>query len=508
MTEPTLNKIKSGLRLLLKSAGFIGTYPARKITDAISFIGEQSKLNQFAPPLTKRELATFLTALIPAVLVSWYLMENSSLSSPASFMAGIFVLACLLWATEALPLFATALLIIGLEIIFIAKPFSNQIQDIDYTYFLKPLSDPIIILFLGGFILARASVKAGVDGLIASRLLRPFSASPSRMLMGIIIITSCFSMWMSNTATTAMMLSLLLPVFNQLKERPLIAKGLVLAVPIAANLGGMGTPVASPPNAFAIAYLANIGFRFNFGEWVLVAVPVMILMLLITWWLIKRFYLTDAHGIQFSIESNAPGNWANYVMFIFVITVLLWLSEGLHGIPAPVISLLPLIAFTSTGLITRNDINSMEWSILLLIAGGIALGMGMSYTGLDQVIAGRLKAGGLMLIPVMILSMILLSNFMSNTAAANLLIPIGISLMQSHEFSALGLLSGTVSIALASSMAMALPVSTPPNALAYSSGRIDASDFRKVGIRLGFIGMVLLSLLFALAGTAQRLGFF
>lgn len=502
------------LKKIVETAGFIGTLPARKLTDAIALIGQQSRLNRIMPPLRKRDLTVFFTALLPALFTAWYLRSFDDIKPETANMAGIFVLACLLWATEALPLFATSLLIIGLEILFLANPaewkglgLSNGLE-IDYLYFLKPLSDPVIILFLGGFLLARASVKAGVDNLIAAKLLKPFTSSPQKMMLGVIMITALFSMWMSNTATTAMMLSLLMPVLAQLKDEPLIAKGLIIAVPISANLGGMGTPVASPPNAVAVGYLSNLNYTINFSDWVIAAVPVMLFMLWLTWKVLCKKYNPEKKKFSFQLHDAKHGRWANFVMFIFGVTVLLWLTEALHGVPAPVISLIPVVAFTVTGLIDRNDINSLEWSILLLIAGGIALGRGMNLTGLDDLIVRSINADSLLLVPALILGMIMLSNFMSNTAAANLMIPIGIGMMQVQSFAPLAILAGTFSIALAASMSMILPVSTPPNALAYSSGKLESNDFRYIGFVLAITGLICLILLFSAAGFAQRLGLF
>jgi sodium-dependent dicarboxylate transporter 2/3/5 len=505
---------KITFKQIAETAGFIGTLPARKLADAFAFVGQQSRLNRIMPPLRRRDLTVFFTALLPAVFIAWYLRDLEGVRPETANMAGIFVLACLLWATEALPLFATSLLIIGLEILLLANPAQweglglSSGDPIDYLYFLKPMSDPVVVLFLGGFILARASVKAGVDNLIAAKLLKPFTASPSRMLLGVILITAIFSMWMSNTATTAMMLSLLAPVLIQLKDEPLLSRGLVLAVPISANLGGMGTPVASPPNAVAVGYLSNLGYKINFSDWVIAAVPVMIFMLWLTWKLLHKRYNPEKKAFVFQLSEARHGRWANFVMFVFAVTVLLWLTEAVHGVPAPVISLIPVLAFTVTGLIDRNDINSLEWSILLLIAGGIALGMGMKLTGLDDLIVSSINADSLLLVPVLILGMILLSNFMSNTAAANLMIPIGIGMMQLQSFGPLATLAGTFSIALAASMSMVLPVSTPPNALAYASGKLESGDFRYMGIVLGFTGLVLLILLFSAAGFGHKLGLF
>lgn len=497
---------------VVKTVGFVGTFPAKKLTDAVAFIGHFSRLNKVAPPVTKQNATIFFTALIPAAITAYFMFRNEDIPVEAAMMGGIFVLACLLWATEALPLFATALLIMGLQILLISNPAGweqfgmSTGEKIPYSTFLNPLADPIIVLFLGGFLLARASVKAGVDELIASKLLKPFLGSPSKLMLGIVVITAVFSMWMSNTATTAMILSLLAPILIQIEDEPQFSKGLILAVPIAANLGGMGTPVASPPNAVAVGYLTNLGYKVNFSDWVLIALPVVAFMLFLAWkFLLKKFAPLQPKR-KFEIQVSKHDPWANYVLVIFGITILLWLTEALHGIPAPIISFVPLIAFTATGLIDRSDINSLEWNILILIAGGIALGMGMKITGLDLIIVQSINTDSLLLVPVLILAMLLLSNFMSNTAASNLLIPIGISMMQIQEFGALGIFAGTIAIALAASMAMALPVSTPPNALAYASGKLKSEDFRATGIFLGIVGLVLLIILFTLAGFSQKIG--
>ena len=183
-------------------------------------------------------------------MVLW-LFQMGNLSREAVYMAGIFVLAALLWATEALPLFATAILIIALEIILLANPggwmgfgFADS-NSPDYRVFLEPLANSVIVLFFGGFLLAHAILKEGVDQTMAGAVLRLFGASPRRVMLGLMVITAVFSMWMSNTATTAMMITLTVPMFSQLPVGDRLRKGLVLCVPFAANIGGMGTPIAS-----------------------------------------------------------------------------------------------------------------------------------------------------------------------------------------------------------------------------------------------------------------------
>lgn len=414
-------------------------------------------------------------------------------------MGGIFALAGLLWATEALPLFATALLVIGLEVILLANPGGwsglgfEAAASPDYRVFLAPLSDPIIWLFLGGFLIAAAMVKEGADQVLAAIVLRPFRGEPARVMLGLMLVTALFSMVMSNTATAAMMLALLGPVLARIPRGDPSRKGMVLAVPIAANLGGMGTPISSPPNAVAVGFLQQAGVPVTFLGWMLVAVPLALLLLLGMWWLLRRMYPARAVGLHIEIEGGRLDGRGIYVLVVVVVTVGLWLTDTLHGLPAAVVALLPAIAFTAPGLLGRADFNTLEWHILVLIAGGIALGVGMQATGLDTVLVGAIPDGGRFALMPLVLATVLLSTLMSNTGAANLLLPVGLALAASS--SALGAAETGIAIALAASAAMALPVSTPPNAIAYAQGELESKDFVLPGVVVGLAAAVLLVLM-------------
>lgn len=411
-------------------------------------------------------------------------------------MASIFILAGLLWVSEALPLFATALVIISLEIIFISNPgnwpgLGNPIgENPNFRTFLNPLSDPIIILFLGGFILAQASVKEGIDKALASQILRIFGAKPRVVLLGLMTITCVFSMWMSNTATTAMMITLATPLASQIPAGDPFRKSLVLSIPFAANIGGMGTPIASPPNAVAVAFLKNVGIHISFLEWMIVAIPLVIGLLLITWILLWHLYKPN-NGFSLATETHRINGRGFFVMIIFSTTILLWMSDSWHGLPTAVVALVPVVAFTTTGIIRRSDVNSLEWHILILIAGGIALGLGLKITGLDLVIVNLIPKDDAIIFPLMMVSTILLSTFMSNTAASNLLIPLGISFAIGLQEQALAREIG-IGIALAASAAMSLPISTPPNAIAYAKGVLSSQDFSKAGVLVGIVAVILI----------------
>ncbi len=415
-------------------------------------------------------------------------------------MAGIFVLAALLWVTEAMPLFATSLLVIGLQVILLANPggwagigFESG-DGPKYREVMAAAADPILLLFFGGFLLARAAVKEGVDQGMSALLLRPFGGRPKTILLGLMLVTALFSMWMSNTATTAMMMTLVAPMLSHLPSGEPFRKALVLAVPIAANIGGMGTPIASPPNAVAVGFLQKAGIKIGFLDWMLATVPFMLLLLLFAWWLLFQFFRPTTAGLLFAASSRKLDRRGWFVVSVFVVTVLLWMTDQWHGLPAAVVALLPAVAFTATGLLNRDDLNRIEWNILILIAGGISLGAGMQMAGLDQQVVKWLPSGeasGALLLTALVLATVGLSTFMSNTAAANLLLPIGIS-AASVAGAGLPPTQAALAIALAASLSMALPISTPPNAIAYASGEFTTRDLMRVGLIVGITGAFLI----------------
>lgn len=449
--------------------------------------------------LRLRNLVLFVVAVVAAALTVAFLRDGG-MTREAVYMSGIFVLAAILWVTEALPLFATALLVIALEIILLANPggwahlgFADGVSP-SYGEFLSPIADPVIILFFGGFLLARAATKEGVDRAMAGVILRIFRGRPFYVLFGLMAVTALFSMFMSNTATTAMMLTLVVPMVSQLPEEDRLRKGLVLAIPFGANIGGMGTPIGSPPNAVAVGFLSNAGVDVSFLDWMLIAVPLMIGVLVVAWLLLSASFHATNRDLRLEPPERTMHARGWFVVAVFVVTIGLWLTETLHGLPTAVVAQLPIVAFTATGLLGREDVNRLNWDILLLIAGGLALGTGMAVTGLDRYIVDQMVAEGSFVLVVLVGATLLLSTFMSNTAAANLLLPLGIS------FAAAGAATGGVlvaqvgiSIALAASASMALPISTPPNALAYAQDVFDTRDIALIGAVVGLLtaGLIL-----------------
>ncbi|MDP3071262.1 MAG: DASS family sodium-coupled anion symporter [Opitutaceae bacterium] len=436
-----------------------------------------------------------------AMVVVW-LLGRGSVPREAAWMSGIFVLAAGLWVTEALPLFATSLLVIGLQLILLANPggwpglgFETGVSP-SYREILSVVADPVLLLFFGGFVLARAAVKEGVDRAMSAVLLRPFGTEPRRVLLGLMLITLLFSMWMSNTATTVMMLALVTPMLAAMPPGEPFRKALVLGVPFAANIGGMGTPIASPPNAVAMGFLQKAGHHVGFLDWMLVAVPLVIGLALFTWWVLTKFFAPSTAGLRLGHARAQLTRRGWLVVAVFAVTVILWLTDRWHGLPSAVVALLPAVVFTATGIFTREDLGRLEWHILILIAGGISLGTGLQLTGLDRIAVSWLPASGgsgLWLLAGLVLATMVVGSFMSNTAAANLLLPIGLSAaVTAGPAGGLSPVQAAVSIALAASLSMVLPVSTPPNAIAYARGEFTTRDMARVALLVGGLAAVLI----------------
>ncbi|MEX0957811.1 MAG: DASS family sodium-coupled anion symporter [Burkholderiales bacterium] len=448
--------------------------------------------------------ASLAISVVAAAVTAHVCLGSEAMPREAAFMAAIFVLAALLWVTEALPLFATALLVIGLQLVLLANPGEWPGLGFEagpspgYREIVSGAADPVLLLFFGGFLLAQAAVKEGVDRSMSSLLLAPFGERPVMVMTGVMMVTALFSMFMSNTATTAMMIALVVPMLSQIPAGERFRRGLVLSVPFAANIGGMGTPIGSPPNAVAVGHLEHAGLAVSFLDWMLVAVPLMAICLAMAGGLLWWFFHPRSAGVRVRVQPGAVGPRGWFVVTTFTVTVLLWLTDRWHGLPAAVVALLPAVAFTATRTLTGADLGRIEWSVLILIAGGISLGAGMSMTGLADIAVGWLPVGDgqgvLWLAAVLAVTTLLLSTFMSNTAASNLLLPIGISAAVAFDGVA-HTREIAMTIALAAALAMSLPISTPPNAIAYSRNEFNTGDMAKAGVLIGLFGTACVILL-------------
>ncbi|MFM2591116.1 SLC13 family permease [Vibrio sp. TBV020] len=421
-------------------------------------------------------------------------------------LLAIFLLAALLWVLEPVPVFATSILIITLELVMISDkglhlfrtpPAGHDLGELmKYTDIFSAFSSPIIILFMGGFALAIAASKYELDNNLARVLLKPFGHQPRFIMLGLMLITAVFSMFMSNTATTVMMLALLGPIVASAPKGDLGIKALVLCIPIAANTGGIATPIGTPPNAIALQYLTGEN-SIDFLSWMMMGLPFVITQLTIAWFLLQKLFPSAQQEMKLKLDGQFQKNWRAIVVYAtFAATILLWMTTKLHGMNTYVVSIIPLAVFTLTGIMGKAELKLINWDVLWLVAGGIAIGIGLDKTGLASALAHAIDYESLSPIAVIFTMSIvcwLMANFMSNTATANLLMPIAAAIGASMEsLASVGGLQGLlVVVAFSASLGMILPVSTPPNSLAYSTGLIESRDMAKTGIIIGVIGLLI-----------------
>lgn len=469
------------------------------------------------PVSKERKISRKLTIMLPIVLVitlflwlvptSFFGIEGLTVTEQRTI--AIFVFAALMWMFEIIPTWTTSVLIIVIMLLTISDSSLSFMKGsgipaemgtfVSYKSIMATFADPVIMLFLGGFILAIASTKVGMDVQLARVLLKPFGKKSEFVLLGFLMVIGIFSMFMSNTATAAMMLTFLAPV---LKTLPPDGKGriaLALAIPIAANLGGIGTPIGTPPNAIAFQYLNDsLHLDVGFGDWALRMIPYVLVMLFIAWLVLLKLFPFKQKTIELKIEGAHEKTWRTYVVWItFAVTILLWMTEQLTGLNSNVVAMIPVGVFCVTGIITKDDLKEINWSVLWMVAGGFALGLALTSTGLAEHLVTSIPFGEWLPIAVILVSGFIgyfISNFISNTAAASLIVPIlcAVGVGMGETLDPLGgsktLLIGAV---LCTSLAMLFPISTPPNALAHSTGLVTTKDMTKVGIIIGIIGFIL-----------------
>ena len=335
-------------------------------------------------------------------------------------------------------------------------------------------------------------------------MLKPFGTQSKYVLLGFITVTAVFSMFLSNTATAAMMLTFLAPVLKALPADGKGKIGLALAIPVAANVGGMGTPIGTPPNAIALKYLngavedGGMGLNIGFGEWMAFMIPFTLILVFISWVLLLKLFPFKQKTITLEIKGEAKKDWRSIVVYItFAVTVLLWVLDKYTGVNSNVVAMLPVGVFCVIGVITRRDLEEISWGVLWMVAGGFALGVALNQTGLATTLINAIPFGTWSPLLVIIGSGMIcyaMANFISHTATANLLVPI-LAVAGGSMAAALAPLGGVttllIGVAIASSLGMVLPISTPPNAMAAATGLIEQKDMAKVGIIIGLIGLVL-----------------
>ena len=453
---------------------------------------------------------TFFLALVPT---SFYGINPETglpiFTLTQQRVIAIFVFTAMMWILEVIPTWTTSVVAIvsillttsnkGLGFL-IAKENIGALTN--YKDIMAAFADPVIMLFLGGFVLAFAATKVGLDVQLAKVMLKPFGTNPKTVLLGILLVIGIFSMFMSNTATAAMMLTFLTPVLATLPKDGGGRISLALAIPIAANIGGMGTPIGTPPNAIALGALQEAGYAVTFAGWMLRMVPYVILMLVIAWVLLMKLYPFKAKSIELKIEGQEvkATPFQKYVVWVtFALTIILWVGEQWFKINSNIVAMIPFAVFSATGIMKAKHLEHINWAVLWMVAGGFALGTALNQTGLASTLIKTIPFASWNSLVVMLVGGLIcyfLSNFISNSASANLVVPIlvvvGKAMTGNPAFESLGGVPAMIiGVAICASLAMCLPVSTPPNALAHSTGMITTKQMATVGIIMGVIGLVL-----------------
>ncbi len=472
--------------------------------------------------MTKAQIIKFIVASILAIVALFLPYEalGFDAASPMGVLnpleirvIGVFVMAALFWILQPFPIWSTSMLVIVLMIVTMSDsaltPFRvDGVTMISHKSIMATFANPIIMLFLGGFFLAAAATKYKMDLNLARVLLKPFGKNPKFVLLGLMLITAVFSMFMSNTATAAMMLAILAPVLKLFDPDDRGKAAFALAIPLGANIGGMGTPIGTPPNAIALGALNDAIQRgdlaanpVSFGQWMAFGIPYVIILMVIAWVLLLKIYPIKMKQMILNIEGAGKFDTspkAIIVYITFVVCVALWVTgKGVHGINDNAIAMIPMAVFALTGVITKKDLNAMSWDVLWLVAGGFALGVGLNATGLAAHLIKTIPFASWSPIALMVgcgIICLFMANFMSHTSTATLLVPILCAVGIACQDNLVGLGGVTallVSVAFASSLGMSLPISTPPNALAHATGYTDTNGMAKTGVVMGLCGLVL-----------------
>jgi sodium-dependent dicarboxylate transporter 2/3/5 len=436
----------------------------------------------------------FVLSFLVALGLS-YLIKDSSFTEGQTSVLFILLFAIALWVTEAIPPFAVGILIIGYLVFTMSNLESENVKQYVQTW-----SDSVIWLFLGGFFIAESMKKTALDQSLLKIIVPKLGEQSKNILLGLMLITAFLSMLMSNTATTAMMIASIAPITLGLGKDAPLSKALLIGIPTAAAIGGMGTIIGSAPNAIAVGALDGIGIRISFFEWMLIGVPVALVLVFIFWVALLKKYQIKRKSLDLSFLQNTKSKTSadisktqiRITVIIILTSLVFWLTSQWTGIPVAAVSGIPIVGLTMFGILDADDMRKLPWDTLMLVAGGLALGLAVQQQGLTDYFISFIDVQSLnfyVLAFIFALLSVIFSNIMSNTATTTIMIPLAISfalLLPEQSPKTIPLI-----IALSASCALLLPVSTPPNAIAYSTGQLEQSDFRFGGILIGILGPIL-----------------
>lgn len=427
---------------------------------------------------SKRFFTFFSFALLGAILIGTYFLP---IEMAHKVIIATFIGAAILWAFELIPLFATSLLIV-----IILSSFASA-RGVHSFVFFQPFASPIIILFFGGFVLAEVASKYGIALRLMGLAVKKVKTKQG-LLFAFLFMSAFLSMWLSNTATAALLITMARPLLELTERKDPLRKALPIAIAIGCNIGGMATPIGTPPNAIAMGILAENGTKLTFFDWMAMATPLALLLLGVSFILLKAKFSIRKERIHLAAKETHFSKHSWLAMLIICFTIMGWLTTPFHGLSEAIVALAAVGVLAAFRLLEQEDIKKINWPILLLMWGGLALGEGIKTSGMLTLIAEQAFFQSYSYVLVAILCMIALgmSTFISNTATASLLLPF--TLAVAYESQVLLV----ITVALSCSLALALIISTPPNAIAYSLGTFSQKELFSVGAVLSLIGLILI----------------
>lgn len=441
-------------------------------------------------------------------------------SAKGDAVLAVAVWMVLWWITEAVSISVTALLPLLLFPILKILP----IAEVGASY-----GSPIVFLFFGGFVMALALEKVNLHKRIALTIIKLTGTTPNKVVLGFMLATGLLSMWISNTASTVVMLPIAMSVIGLLihdadgmtqKDRN-FALSVMLGIAFSANAGGIATVIGTPPNSVMIGLLENeYHIEISFLKWMVIGLPFSAVMIFMSYWVLVK-WMFPSRGLQFGatktvihdeLQKLGPiSGKEKQVLTIFGITVFLWIFRTLinHLFPAlgltdTLISMFGAIAMFAVPfnlkkgdfILEWSDTSKLAWGILVLFGGGLALAQGMSVSGIVDMVANGIAEshiGILFTASLLIILMLFMTELMSNVALVAVLAPVIAGIALGLNLPVLYLL---IPVTMASSCAFMLPMATPPNAIVFASGYIKVSQMARVGLVLNLISVVLLIVMF------------
>jgi sodium-dependent dicarboxylate transporter 2/3/5 len=438
----------------------------------------------------QRWLVVILAVLVISLLA--IIVFDSAILRLTTIIAGTCLV---LWLSEIVPPFVPTFLLCSLTPLLLG-PLDNKFN---LPNVLTWAMDPVLALFFGGFVLGVAAESYGVDKHLANFALRSSGSSFTKFLFFVIFLTAFLSMWMSNIAAAVLMLACLHPVLRNFEIDNILRRSILVGVAMGANIGGISTPIGTGPNAIAIASVSETS-HISFLGWMSFAFPLSVGMLFIgftlIWFRVRRWQGEwPTKAVQLNKDESDAENLRSakvgelWFLLIFAGTILLWLAEPVHGVSASIVSLATASVLFLTGLLRKDDLLRVDWSTLLLIAGGITLGKLLEQSGLIKAIAANIEWNDLnmtLALFLLCLASATLSALMSNTATAVMLIPLAQVLIPGS--------STAIIIAIAASFGMPFVISTPPNAMVFGEGGVRFRDLFVPGIIIMLMGCLVISI--------------